>query len=113
MAAKKMQEIVEGIFMEPVPVILGDEVKIKYKGMLADSGAKKVFIHKGFGHVHSWDKVEDVPMRKTRDGGWSVKFKAEDPSSLNFCFHDEAENWDNNFGNNWSYQVHDGNPETH
>ncbi|HEX7715003.1 MAG TPA: carbohydrate-binding protein [Bacillota bacterium] len=107
MPSKKMDEVVDGIYVEPTPVTLGEEVKIKYKGLLAGSGAGKVFLHAGYG-VGEWEKVMDIPMRKTRDGGWSVTVQVEEPSSFNFCFRDDAQNWDNNFGKNWVYQIHTG-----
>lgn len=107
MPRKKMEEVVDGIFLDPVPITKGEELKIKYKGLLITSGAGKVYLHGGYGH-EAWDKIFDVPMKKTRDGGWSATIQVEEPSSINFCFRDDAENWDNNQGRNWSYQVHEG-----
>jgi hypothetical protein len=105
MPRKKLEEVVDGIYLEPVPITLGDELKIKYKGALAESATGKVYLHAGFGS-EVWEKVLDVPMKKTRDGGWSVTVPVDEPSNFNFCFRDEAQNWDNNQGKNWSYQVH-------
>ncbi|TCL69376.1 putative carbohydrate-binding protein with starch-binding CBM53 [Hydrogenispora ethanolica] len=105
---KKTEEVVDGIFLDPVPITLGDEVKIKYKGHLASAGADKVFLHAGYGS-EQWNNVMDIPMKKTRDGGWTVSIQVEEPSNFNFCFRDSAQNWDNNNGRNWSYQVHVGN----
>jgi hypothetical protein len=107
MPRKKLDEMVDGIYLEPVPITLGEELKIKYKGLLAESGAGKVFLHAGYGS-EEWQKIMDLPMKKTRDGGWSVTVQVEEPSSFNFCFRDDALNWDNNQGRNWSYQVHTG-----
>jgi hypothetical protein len=102
---KAEEEVVDGIFLEPVPITLGEELKIKYKGVLADSPADKVYLHAGFGN-EIWEKVLDVPMKKTKDGGWSVTIQVDEPSSFHFCFRDDAQNWDNNNGRNWTYQVH-------
>lgn len=107
MPRKKIEEVVDGIYLEPVPITLGEEVKIKYKGLLADSGANKVYLHAGYG-PGEWDKVIDVPMKKTRDGGWSITIQVGEPTHFNFCFRDDAQNWDNNQGKNWTYQVHTG-----
>jgi hypothetical protein len=112
MPRKKVEEVVDGVYLDPVPITFGEELKVKYKGLLADSGAGKVYFHVGYGSG-SWEKVSDVPMRKTKDGGWSVTIQVEESSSLNFCFRDDAQNWDNNAGKNWSYQVHTGSAETH
>lgn len=110
MPRKKLEEVADGIFMEPVPITLGDEVRIKYKGLLAKAKAEKVFLHAGYGP--KWEKPVDLQMRKGRDGSWSVTLNIEEPSEFNFCFHDNAQNWDNNFGRNWSYQVHTGDSVT-
>ncbi|MGE5580993.1 MAG: carbohydrate-binding protein [Bacillota bacterium] len=107
MPTRKIEEVVDGIYLEPVPITLGEEIKIKYKGLLAESGAGKVFLHAGYG-FENWEKVVELPMKKTRDGGWSVKLQVEEASNFNFCFRDDAYNWDNNSGRNWSYQVHTG-----
>ena len=105
-AKKKLEEVADGIFLEPVPITFGDEVRIKYMGTLA-SMAQKVYLHTGYGY-DVWSNVQDVPMRKTRDGGWSATVTVDDSSRFNFCFKDSADNWDNNSGNNWSYEIHDG-----
>jgi len=112
MPKKMVEEVADGIFLEPTPITLGDEVKIKYKGLLAESAAAKVYLHAGYGHG-AWEKVTDIPMKKGRDGAWSAKIQISEPSSFNFCFRDNAQNWDNNNGRNWSYQVHRGDPVTH
>lgn len=112
MPRKRTEEVVDGIYMEPVPISLGDEVRIKYKGLLANAGANKIYLHVGFGSG-AWDSIEDIPMRKTRDGAWSARIQVSQPSSLNFCFRDDAENWDNNSGRNWTYQIHDGDVISH
>lgn len=111
MPRRKMEEVADGIFLEPVPITAGDEVKIRYKGMLSGS-ADKVYLHTGYGYGE-WQNIQDIPMKKTRDGGWTAGLKITDDSCLNFCFHDGAENWDNNNGNNWIYEIHNGSTVTH
>lgn len=104
--AKKLEEVADGIFMEPTPITAGDEVRLKYKGILSGS-AGKVYLHTGYG-LHEWRDVQDHPMRRTKDGGWATTVKVNGGSRFNFCFHDTAMNWDNNDGRNWSYEVHKG-----
>ena len=107
MPRKKIEEVVDGIYIDPTPITLGEEIKIKYKGLLADSGADQIYLHAGFGENY-WDRVVDLPMDKTKDGAWLTKMQIDEPNNFNFCFHDSAGNWDNNYGRNWSYQVHHG-----
>lgn len=107
MPRRKLEEVADGIFLEPVPITAGEEVRIKYKGKLAQTGADRIYLHTGYGY-DQWSNVQTVPMRKTRDGGWSARIKVTGNSRLNFCFHDSADNWDNNTGRNWSYEIHKG-----
>lgn len=106
MSPRKIDEVVDGISIGPVPITRGDEVKIKYRGALTSAGAGKVYLHTGYGH-QAWENIRDLPMRKGRDG-WSANLSVDRGPALNFCFHDENGAWDNNAGRNWAYTIHDG-----
>ncbi|HBV96772.1 MAG: hypothetical protein JL50_15670 [Peptococcaceae bacterium BICA1-7] len=95
------QEI-HGVSVKPMTES-GREVKIRYKGLLAESGASGVLMHFGFGEQEGWKKVDSKQMEKTFDG-WEAIVAMED-SQLNFCFRDIAQNWDNNNGLNWIYRI--------
>ncbi|NPV91106.1 MAG: carbohydrate-binding protein [Firmicutes bacterium] len=100
-------EIEGGIKINPVPITAGDKVNVLYDGVLADSGADKVYLHAGYGHPQDWREVIDQPMVRT-NGGWEATMRVENASRFNFCFKDSAGNWDNNQGRNWSYEIHYG-----
>jgi len=100
-------EVEGGITVSPVPLTMGERVTVKYQGLLAQSGAEQLYLHKGYGPGHSWSSIEDLPMQKN-NGVWEVQFVADNASRLNFCFKDNAENWDNNNGRNWSLEIHSG-----
>jgi len=104
---RKMEEVVDGIYLEPVPITLGDEVKIKYYGSLSGSDEARLYLHTGFGY-DNWYGIRDLPMSKTRDGGWKASLRITDNSCLNFCFHDSGMHWDNNNGRDWTYEIHEG-----
>ena len=112
MPKRKLQEVADAIFMEPVPITAGEEVKLKYKGPLAQSGTQALYLRTGYGSG-DWEGVQDIKMRKARDGSWAASLVVDDASRLNFCFHDGADNWDNNKGFNWSYEIHDGSLDGH
>lgn len=97
-----------GIYVGPTPITAGENVEIKYNGLLARSGAKEVYLHAGFGTNNHWDRVKDIKMGKRRDE-WQTDMKIDTNSRLNICFRDNADNWDNNNGRNWSFEVHNGN----
>jgi len=96
----------EGVEITPIPVTEGESVTIKYDGLLAQSGATKIYTHLGYGSSEQWRDIQDIPMMNSKSG-WTCEAVAEQ-ERLNFCFHDSTNNWDNNNGLNWSVTVHDG-----
>lgn len=99
-------DVEAGVKVQPMPVTLGDSVVIDYDGLLAQSGAAQVFAHIGYGPHENWTGIQDVMMQSS-ENAWSCEIQPMG-SRLNFCFHDGAENWDNNHGHNWSITIHDG-----
>ncbi len=97
-----------GIAVEPTPITLGDELKIEYRGLLAHSVAEPVYLHYGFG-PGDWRFIQDIPMEKDPSGAWTAVVQAGETGRFSFCFRDGAENWDNNDGRNWSYEIHGDN----
>lgn len=96
-----------GLVVDPVPITAGEEITILYNGLLSSSGADQVYLHCGYGNSTAWNNVKDVKMDRT-ERGWVKKFTVEEPSRLNICFKDSANNWDNNNGINWTFEIHDG-----
>lgn len=104
---KKRESVVEeGITISPLPLTEGEMLSISYDGLLAKSGANQVFAHIGFGSNEEWQNVQDIQMENGK-GKWDCSLIPLD-SRLNFCFHDTANNWDNNNGHNWSLTIHNG-----
>ncbi len=97
----------QGIQVDPTPITAGEKVEVKYNGLLARSGAEEVYLHAGFGHNKQWDDVRDLKM-ESRGNEWHINFDVATDKRFNFCFRDNAGNWDNNNGKNWSYEVHNG-----
>lgn len=97
-----------GIEVTPVPVTAGDEVTVRYSGLLAQNGASQIILHAGFGDNQAWQNIQDIPMQKKGPNTWEARLAVGTDSRLNFCFHDGADHWDNNNGRNWSYEVHNG-----
>ena len=100
-------QIMGGVAVEPTPISGKDKVTILYNGLLADSGAQEVYLHVGYGDVQNWQNVSDFRMAYT-SVGWEKAINVTDTSRLNFCFKDSANNWDNNSGINWSFEIHNG-----
>ncbi|NLW44876.1 MAG: carbohydrate-binding protein [Syntrophomonadaceae bacterium] len=92
-----------GVSIDPFPPAAGDSVSITYSGLLAKSGADRVFAHIGYGSG-KWSNIKDIEM--TRQGEQFVtQIKMESEDVFNVCFKDSANNWDNNSGRNWSARI--------
>lgn len=98
---------VGGVNVYPTPITAGEDINIIYEGLLSNSGADQVFMHMGYGAHNKWNKVQDLKMFHT-GRGWEQTLSIDETSRLNFCFKDSANNWDNNSGHNWSFEIHDG-----
>lgn len=96
-----------GIEVSPTPITTGETVTVKYNGFLAEKQPQKVILHAGYGIGNQWEEVFDIPMNKTTDGSWTADVAVDTDAQFNFCFTD-GEAWDNNYGKNWIYEVHNG-----
>lgn len=91
-----------GISISPTIPAAGDKLKVVYDGLLAKSGATEVFAHVGFGS--RWDNLHDYKMNKT-SMGFEASIPVSGSETMNICFKDSANNWDNNSGRNYSFDV--------
>lgn len=91
-----------GVTISPTIPATGDNVKISYDGLLAKSGANHIYAHIGYGH--RWEDTVDVKMTK-KSIGFEASVPVKDSTTLNICFKDCANNWDNNSGMNYSFDV--------
>lgn len=96
-----------GINVSPTPITAGSRIEVEYDGLLSKSGAQEVYLHAGFGIDDNWEKVLDLKMERG-NGIWKTNCDVNTSDRFIFCFHDNAGNWDNNDGRNWSFEVHDG-----
>lgn len=97
-----------GVVVDPTPITAGEDVVVFYNGLLKDSGAQEIYLHWGFGDAQRWNAVQDTRMARTGFGFVKSMSMPDTHTQFNFCFHDNAQNWDNNNGINWSFQVHNG-----
>lgn len=61
----------------------------------------------GYGNPQNWQDVQDIRMEKT-ERGFAKTIRFEDKERFNFCFKNSANNWDNNDGINWTFEIHNG-----
>lgn len=91
-----------GLLVRPAFPSKGETVHVVYSGLLANSGADRLYVRFGFGDA--WEGALDYKMVRTATG-FSAAVPVAAADSLNLCFHDSAGHWDNNSGANYSIEV--------
>lgn len=95
-------ELVKNIFFNTDKLIENTTVKLSYTGKFFQDDSEKVFIHYGFGL--NWEDINDIEMEKT-----SLGFQAEvtlgEGETFNFCFRNGEDEWDNNEGENYIFEI--------
>ena len=95
-------ELTKNIFFNTDKLVENSKVKISYTGDLFQNASTDVSIHYGFGA--NWDNVADTKMEKT-ELGFQIEVELISSDTFNFCFHNEHNEWDNNCGNNYVFQI--------
>lgn len=96
-----------GIHVNPAKIRPNSTIEVSYDGLLAQSGAQEVYVHCGTAYLKDWTDIQDIKMTKNLNGTFSAAVPISEGNTLNLCFHDNAYNWDNNSGNNYSYHIND------
>ena len=68
----------------------------------APSTSEEVFVHYGFGM--QWNELEDIEMEKT-ELGFQCEIDIKEYESLNLCFRNSNDEWDNNEGQNYIFPI--------
>ena len=95
-------ELMKNIFFNTDKLIENSNVKISYTGKFFQDGSNDVFIHYGFGL--NWDNVSDIQMEKT-ELGFQAELTLGEGETFNFCFRNGNNQWDNNDGQNYVFDL--------
>ena len=95
-------ELVKNIFFNTDKIIENSKLKISYVGSLYQNGSEEVFLHYGFGL--QWDNVSDIKMEKT-ELGFQCEIDILESESLNLCFRNSNNEWDNNDYKNYIFEI--------
>ncbi len=95
-------ELVKNIFFNTDKIVENSKLKISYVGNLYQNNSEQVFLHYGFGL--QWDDVTDVKMEKT-ELGFQSEIDIKEYESLNLCFRNSNNEWDNNNGENYIFNI--------
>lgn len=92
----------KGVTIQPAIPRAQTSATLKYDGLLARSGAHGVYAHVGFGA--NWSNTQDIRMSRTANG-FTASIPVQYADTLNIAFKDCANNWDNNSGKNYSFDI--------
>lgn len=95
-------ELVKNIFFNTDKLVENSKVKISYTGKLFEENSENVFIHYGYGL--QWNNVSEIEMKKT-ELGYQAEIELISNDSLNLCFRNSNNEWDNNNGENYSFPI--------
>ena len=95
-------ELTKNIFFNTDKLIENTPVKISYTGKLFQNGSKDVYIHFGFGN--EWNNLQELKMEKT-ELGFQIEIDLISADTLNFCFKNELNDWDNNNAENYIFEI--------
>lgn len=95
-------ELVRNIFFNTDKLVENSKVKISYTGKLFEDNSDKLYLHYGYGL--QWDNVSEVEMVKT-ELGFQAEIELISSDSLNLCFRNSNNEWDNNNGQNYSFPI--------
>lgn len=95
-------ELVKNIFFNTDKLIENTKVKISYTGKLFEQESSEVFLHYGFGL--NWDNTSEIKMEKT-ELGYQAEVELMESESLNLCFRNAQNIWDNNDGKNYVFEI--------
>ena len=95
-------ELTKNIFFNTDKLIENTSVKISYTGKFYQQNCEKVILHYGFGT--NWENVSDIEMENT-ELGFQTEIPLLNGTSLELCFKNENDEWDNNEGVNYSFPL--------
>lgn len=95
-------ELVKNIFFNTDRLTANTTVKISYTGKFFQDNSANVYIHYGFGN--EWEELVDTEMTKT-ELGFQIEVDLLDKETFNFCLKNENDEWDNNNGKNYVFNI--------
>ena len=95
-------ELLKNIFFNTDKLVQNSTVKISYTGRFFEDGSDEVFIHYGFGE--NWDGLSEIKMEKT-ELGFQTEITLMESNTFNFCFKNGNNEWDNNDGQNYIFEL--------
>lgn len=81
---------------------INDTFKVSYNGLLAKSGAHEITLVLGYGDENHWEDIDYFPMKKIDHEIFETYFPVLRDDDIHMAFKDNCDNWDNNYGKNFT-----------
>lgn len=91
------------VFFDTDTLMEGRTVKLTYKGSLVTPDTNEIYVHYGFGLL--WDNLQEIKLDKIDDTTYETDITLMNSDSINFCFRDDKNNWDNNESKNYTAEI--------
>lgn len=91
------------VYFDTDKLIEGRTAKLIYKGTLATPETNEIYVHYGFGLL--WDNLQETKLTKVTEGYYEADITLSCADSINFCFRDDKNNWDNNETKNYTSEI--------
>ena len=91
------------VYFDTDKLIEGRTVKLTYKGTLATPETNEIYVHYGFGLL--WDNLQEIKLDKISDDCYETSITLTTSDSINYCFRDDKNNWDNNETKNYTSDI--------
>lgn len=95
-------ELVKNIFFNTDKLLENTSIKVSYTGSLFQNNSEEIYIHYGFNE--DWKDVNEIKMEKT-DLGFQAELYLPEYQTLNLCFRNSNNEWDNNQNCNYSFPI--------
>lgn len=94
----------EKVYFDTEKLVEGRTAKLTYKGDLATPNTNEVYVHYGFGLL--WENIQEIKLDKIDETTYETEITiAPSFDSINFCFRDDSNNWDNNEAKNYTAEI--------
>ncbi len=94
----------EKVYFDTNNLIEGRTVKLTYKGDLVTPTTNEIYVHYGFGLL--WENIQEIKLDKIENNTYETEITlAHSYDSINFCFRDDNNNWDNNNAKNYTANI--------
>ena len=79
-------------------------IRIMYTGILVSKDANRIEVLVGYGNNLKWEDVQSFTLIKIDDQTFEAIIPVYRAGNINVAFKDDADNWDNNEGMNYTFE---------